>query len=133
VRLTRPARAGAHLREAPTGFIRKGWRPFVIGPDGAPDAKAWEICVLFELRGRQRAGDVWVAGSRRFRSFEETLIPRASFAALLRAEGPLPVGVPEDPRIWLDARRTGLAKAMTDVAAPPRRGRWKMSPSRTES
>lgn len=106
----------AHLREAPTGFIRKGWRPFVIGPDGAPDAKAWEVCVLFELRDRLRAGDVWVAGSRRFRSFEETLIPRASFAAL-RAEGPLQVGVPEDPRIWLDAQRTGLAKAMTDVAA----------------
>jgi hypothetical protein len=72
--------------DLPTGFIRKGWRPFVIGPDGAPDAKAWEVCVLFELRDRLRAGDVWVAGSRRFRSFEETLIPPASFAAL-RAEG----------------------------------------------
>jgi TnpA family transposase len=103
------------LSDAPTGFIRKGWRPFVIGPDGAPDPKAWEVCVLFELRDRLRAGDVWVAGSRRFRSFEETLIPRESFTAL-RAEGPLPVGVPEDPQGWLDAKRAALAEAMADVA-----------------
>lgn len=101
--------------DAPTGFIRKGWRPFVIGPDGVPDARAWEVCVLFELRDRLRAGDVWVAGSSRFRGLEETLIPSASFAAL-RAEGPLPVGVPEDPRIWLDAQRAALANAMADVA-----------------
>ncbi|PJA60516.1 MAG: hypothetical protein CO163_03330 [Rhodobacterales bacterium CG_4_9_14_3_um_filter_71_31] len=102
--------------DLPIGFIRKGWRPFVIDPDGAPDAKAWEVCVLFELRDRLRAGDVWVAGSRRFRSFEETLIPRASFTAL-RAEGALPVGVPEDPTVWIEGRRAALAEAMTDVAA----------------
>lgn len=104
------------LNDAPTGFIRKGWRPFVIGPDRAPDPKAWEVCVLFELRDRLRAGDVWVAGSRRFRSFDDTLIPRESFAAL-RAEGPLPVGVPEHPRSWLDTQRAALVDAMADVAA----------------
>lgn len=103
------------LNDAPTGFIRKGWRPFFMGPDGAPDPKAWEVCVIFELRDRLRAGDVWVAGSRRFRSFQETLIPRESFTAL-RAEGPLPVGVPEDPHSWLDAKRAALAAAMADVA-----------------
>jgi TnpA family transposase len=102
--------------DAPTGFIRKGWRPFVIGADKALDVHAWEVCVLFELRDRLRAGDVWVAGSRRFRSFEATLLPPASFAAL-RDEGPLPVGVPEDPRQWLDAQRDVLAKTMIDVAA----------------
>lgn len=101
---------------APTGFIRKGWRPFVIGQDGAPDARTWEVCVLFELRDRLRAGDIWVAGSRRFRSLDETLIPPESFVAL-RAEGPLPVGVPEDPGSWLGAQRAALTGAMADVVA----------------
>lgn len=106
----------APLNEAPTGFIRKGWRSFAISPDRTPDPKAWEVCVLFELRDRLRAGDVWVAGSRRFRSLNDTLIPRESFAAL-RAEGPLPVGVPENPHSWLEARRAALIEVMTDVAA----------------
>jgi TnpA family transposase len=109
------SKRSAALNDAPTGFIRKGWRLFVMGPDGNPDPRAWEVCVLFELRDRLRAGDVWVAGSRRFRSFEGTLLPRESFTAL-RAEGPLPVGVPEDPSHWLDARRVALGDAMADVA-----------------
>jgi TnpA family transposase len=108
-------------RDAPTAFIRAGWRPFAIGPSGALDARIWEVCVLYELRDRLRAGDVWVAGARRFRSFEDTLMPRASFDAL-RAEGPLSVGVPEDPRSWLDAQRAGLAEAMADVAGRAEEG-----------
>ena len=79
-------------KDVPTGFIRRGWRPFVMSADGRPERRAWEVCVLSELRDRLRAGDVWVRGSRRYRNFEDCLLPRPTFAAL-RAEGPLPVGV----------------------------------------
>jgi hypothetical protein len=34
----------------------------------------YELCVLSELRDRLRAGDVWVADSRQYRSVEERLI-----------------------------------------------------------
>ena len=49
----------------PLGFIRRGWRPFVVDAGGKVDRRAWEVCVLSELRDRLRAGDVWVRGSRR--------------------------------------------------------------------
>lgn len=107
--------------DAPIGFVRRGWRPFVVGADGKPDRRAWEVCVLSELRDRLRAGDVWVRGSRRYRRFEDLLLPRPTFAAL-RAERPLPVGVPEDAHAYLAGRRDALEAAMVDVAALARVG-----------
>ena len=43
---------------APLGFIRRGWRPFVVDTGGQVDRRAWEVDVLSELRDRLRAGDV---------------------------------------------------------------------------
>jgi len=62
-------------RTAPIAFIRKGWRPFVLDADGKPDRRAWEVCVLTELRDRLRAGDIWVQGSRRYRNGTVNLVP----------------------------------------------------------
>ncbi|NOG74063.1 Tn3 family transposase [Roseicella sp. DB1501] len=108
--------------DAPTGFIRRAWRPFVIGGAGKPDRRAWEVCVLSELRDRLRAGDVWVRGSRRYRNFEDLLLPRPTFAAL-RAEGPLAVGVAEDIEAHLASRQEALEAAMAEVAALAGAGR----------
>jgi TnpA family transposase len=102
--------------DVPIGFIRRGWRPFVMGADGRPERRAWEVCVLSELRDRLRAGDVWVRGSRRYRNFEDYLLPKPTFAAL-RAEGPLPVGVSENVDQHLAARQEKLEAAMAEVAA----------------
>jgi hypothetical protein len=101
---------------APIAFIRRGWRPFVLDADGKPDRRAWEVCVLSELRDRLRAGDIWVHGSRRYRNFEDCLFPKPTFA-VLRAEGPLPIGVAEDAAEYLAMRRASLADAMADAAA----------------
>ena len=49
--------------QVPTGFIRRIWRPLVLRQGGV-DRRAYEVCVLCELRDRLRAGDVWVDGSR---------------------------------------------------------------------
>ena len=83
--------------------------------DGKPDRRAWEVCVLSELRDRLRAGDIWVHGSRRYRNFEDCLLPKPTFAAL-RAEGPLPIGVAKDAAEYLAIQRASLADAMADVA-----------------
>jgi len=61
------------IPSAPTGFVRQRWVPHVL-PGGTLDRRYYELCVLSELRDRSRAGDVWVAGSRQYRSFEERLI-----------------------------------------------------------
>jgi hypothetical protein len=60
-------------KSAPTGFVRQRWAAQVM-PNGTIDRRYYELCVLSELRDRLRAGDVWVAGSRQYRSFEERLI-----------------------------------------------------------
>ncbi|MEM7530297.1 MAG: hypothetical protein AAF416_22070 [Pseudomonadota bacterium] len=57
-------------QDAPTSFIRKSWRPWVLDAEGRPDRPAWEVCLMSELRDRLRAGDIWVRGSRRFRPFD---------------------------------------------------------------
>ena len=99
----------------PTGFIRRVWRPLVLGGKTI-DRHAYEICMLCELRDRLRAGDVWVVGSRDYRDFADTLMPRATFD-LLKAEGPLPVAVAMDGAAYLQDRREQLDKRMREVAA----------------
>ena len=42
---------------APTAFVRPSWRRFVF-QSGTVKRRAYEICVLSELRDRLRAGDV---------------------------------------------------------------------------
>lgn len=103
---------------APIAFVRRSWRSTVLagGPDGRIDKRAYELCVLAELRDRLRAGDVWIEGSRRYRAVEDQLIPRPVFAAM-RGVGPLPVALPCDPDEYLAGRATMLGRRMNEVAA----------------
>ena len=77
-------------KSAPIGFVRQRWASLVL-PGGVTDRRHYELCVLSELRGRLQAGDVWVKGSRRYRSFDERLISEgkrrlvATFRAWLAA------------------------------------------------
>ena len=76
-------------KSAPTGFVRPRWTPHVL-PGGVIDRRYYELCALSELRDRLRAGDVWVSGSRQYRSFEERLISKEAFQDL-RKVGALPI------------------------------------------
>ena len=97
----------------PVTFIRQGWHR-QLAREGELDRRAYELCVFVELRDRLRAGDVWVEGSRAYRSVEAQLIARPVFDAM-RAAGPLPVAVPQDGRVWLEVRRTLLAERIAQV------------------
>lgn len=81
-------------KSVPTGFVRRRWAAHVL-PGGDIDRRYYELCVLSELRDRLRASDVWVSGSRQFRSFEERLISREAFTDMQKA-GALPVAVNAD-------------------------------------
>ena len=59
-------------KSVPTGFVRQRWAAYVM-PGGAVDRRHDELCVLSELRDRLLAGEVWVSGSRQYRSAEERL------------------------------------------------------------
>jgi hypothetical protein len=72
--------------------------------------------VLSELQGRLRAGDVWVVGSRRYRSFEERLISREALHELLQS-GALPVAIDPDFERFIAGRRAQLDARLAAVDA----------------
>ena len=61
--------------EAPIDFIPNQWRPYVISKNGAINRHYYELCVLWELRGALRAGNIWLKHSRKFANPETYLIP----------------------------------------------------------
>jgi TnpA family transposase len=110
-------------RSVPTAFVRERWARHVLPGGGAtgPDRRYYELCVLSELRDRLRAGDVWVAGSRRYRSFEERLVTREALRAM-EEDGTLPVAVDPDFDRFIAARRDLLAARLAAVDAKARGG-----------
>ena len=105
-------------KSAPTGFVQRRWVPYVM-PGGVVGRRHYELCVLSELRDRLLAGDVWVAGSRRYRSVEERLISQQTFEDLRRA-GTLPVAVEADfeTNIIMVTRGVALARLIRPAGAP---------------
>jgi TnpA family transposase len=109
-------------KSVPTGFVRERWARHVLPGGGrGPDRRYYELCVLSELRDRLRAGDVWVAGSRRYRSFEERLVSREALLAMER-DGTLPVAVDPDFDRFIAARRDLLAERLAAVDRKARGG-----------
>ena len=72
---------------APTEFVSPRWEPHVVSVTGAIDRPFYELCALSTLRDRLRAGDVWVAGSRQFRAFDEYLLPQPAWRELRALPG----------------------------------------------
>lgn len=88
-------------------------------PGGEIDRRHYELCVLSELRDRLLAGEVWVTGSRRHRSFEERLLSRETVEELRQA-GTLPVAIEMDFDKFIESRRSLLDKRMVAVDARAR-------------
>ena len=112
--------ASVMSKSAPTCFVRQRWAPHVL-PDGIIDRRYYELCVLSELRDRLRAGDVWVAGSRQYRSFEERLISKQTLQDMQSA-GSLPVAVEADFELFIEGRRKLLDKRLTAINIRARDG-----------
>jgi len=100
-------------KSAPTSFIRERWARHVL-PGGDIDRRYYELCVLSELRDRLRAGDVWVVGSRRYRSFEERLISRETLQEL-EGSGTLPIAVDPDFDRFIADRRALLDERLAAI------------------
>jgi hypothetical protein len=89
-------------KSVPTGFVKQRWAAQVM-PGGTIDRRYYELCVLSELRDRLRAGDVWVTGSRQYRSYEERLISSETLENLKQSGG-LPIAVEADFDMFIAAR-----------------------------
>lgn len=80
------------------------------------DRKYYEFCVLNELKGALRSGDIWVKGSRRYRNFDDYLIPSGDFDKSLR-DNQLPLNIPTDCHAYIKSRMTLLASRLEEVNA----------------
>jgi TnpA family transposase len=93
--------------DAPVGFVRRRWES-VVYTEGGIDRRFYELCVLSELKNALRSGDIWVKGSRQFKSFDEYLLEPARFAEQ-REQGALGLAIQTDAGQYLDERLALLA------------------------
>ena len=100
----------------PTGFLRPNsrWSRLLRTQ---PDHRLWETAVLFHLRDAFRAGDVWLARSRRYGDIRKALL---SAPVVADADRSLPV--PASPHDWLAERRFALDEGLRRLAAAARAG-----------
>jgi hypothetical protein len=87
----------------------------LIFASGAADRRLYETAVLATLRDRLRGSNIWVAGSRDYRAFEDYLLP---------AEALQNVGIADetDPDRYVASRATALQERLNFVAARAARG-----------
>jgi hypothetical protein len=79
-------------KEAPMSLVTETWRPYIREPDGTISRRYDELCTLWHLRSALRAGNIWVAPSRRYANPETYLIPPAEWPRwrpeVIRQPGP---------------------------------------------
>ena len=98
----------------PTGFLRPNskWSRLLRSQS---DHRLWETAMVFHLRDAFRAGDVWLARSRRYGDIRKVLL---SAPAVADADRSLPV--PASPHDWLAERRFALDEGLRRLAAAAR-------------
>jgi hypothetical protein len=74
-----PEALRAVLRDVPMALVTEAWRPYIREPDGRISRRYYELCTLWHLRSALRAGNIWVAHSRRYANPETCLIPPAEW------------------------------------------------------
>jgi hypothetical protein len=100
--------------EAPMALVTEAWRPYVREPDSSLSRRYYELCTLWSLRSALRAGNVWVAHSRRYTNPDTYLIPPAEWPRW-RPEVVRQTGTPSQGLERLTAREAELDRAMAQV------------------
>ena len=89
--------------DAPMTFVPPRWRRLIA--DGAGlNRKVYEICAFSRLRDALRAGEIWVPGAHKYRSFDAQLLPPAAIARV-EPGGAIDAVLRHDPDTWLAGRR----------------------------
>ena len=101
-------------KRPPASFLPPRWRKLIFA-SGAADRRLYETAVLATLRDRLKGSNIWVAGSRDYRAFEDYLLP---------AEASQNVGIGDetDPDRYVAGRATALHERLGFVAARAARG-----------
>lgn len=101
-------------KRPPSSFLPPQWRKLIFA-NGAPDRRLYETAILATLRDRLRGSNIWVAGSRDYRAFEDYLLP---------AEAARDTGIDgvTDPGRYVGTRTAALHERLTLVAGRAARG-----------
>jgi TnpA family transposase len=101
-------------KQLPASFLPPQWRKLIFA-NGAADRRLYETAVLATLRERLRGSNVWIAGSRDYRAFEDYLLP---------AEAARDIGIDgeTDPGRYIASRTAALRERLTYVADRAGRG-----------
>jgi hypothetical protein len=109
--------------KAPLGHLTGRWRKHAL--DGETIAPNYYEAAAFEtLKGRVRSGDVAVSGSRRYRSFENYLLPPAHFEQLTEKQQTR-LAVEPDAEAYLEAKHRRLSRSSPRYKTVS--GRWKVA------
>jgi hypothetical protein len=106
--------ARALPKRPPASFLPAKWRKLIFA-NGAADRRLYEVAVLVTLRERLRGSDIWVAGSRDYRAFEDYLLP----AEAGRNVG---LGRETDPTRFMEHRAAALHERLNFVMTRATRG-----------
>ena len=99
----------------PLNFLRRAskWHRHLNKDDGH---RLWEVAVLCHLRDAFRAGDIWLAHSRRYGDLKDALVPTEVARATPR------LAMPYEPETWLADRKSRLAEGLQRLAHAARAG-----------
>ncbi len=90
-------------------FLKRS-KKWQIAIKSQKDRRLWEVAVLFHMRDAFRSGDIWLANSRRFGDWKQSLVP-------LHAVHTTPkIAVPYSPDEWLAEQSNRLSAAFTQLA-----------------
>ena len=106
--------APALPKRPPASFMPAKWRKLIFA-NGAADRRLYEAAVLATLRERLRGSDIWVAGSRDYRAFEDYLLPA-------EAGRNLGIGQETDAHLFMEDRAAALHERLNFVMARATRG-----------
>jgi TnpA family transposase len=101
-------------RDAPLDFVPQRWLRAVVGPDGI-DRRAWELCLLYQIRQALRSGDLIVEGSQHYAQWSAALYPAADWCQQ-RATWFARRGLPEHAEDYLAQARAELHPLTTRAA-----------------
>lgn len=97
----------------PTDFVKGRWEKHVR-QDEQIERHAYEMCALSQLRSDLRSGDIWVAGSRRYKAFEDYLMPQQQWHGL-KQTGQTEIEITADFATYLAERKDLLHRELTTV------------------
>jgi hypothetical protein len=106
--------ARALPKRPPASFPPAKWRRLIFA-SGTADRRLYEVAVLATLRERLRGSDIWVAGTRDYRAFEDYLLP-------VEAGRHVGIGQETDAQLFMEDRAAALHERLNFVMARATRG-----------